>query len=555
MLKFRSSNKHKREDSFNALFGEFCDDDDNAACIKAMRYGSLGRIIAQSMKAGAVVDKAKNLAPIKIDENCDAERKQISTKFLRYMNVGDMNALAKLVNENCCETCLLVNSDLTQPVHGKSEVMVLFSLLFETYPDGVWKTTSITVNQNIVVYLYLFTGTSVFNTSLDISYNQVKNHIAVLNLSENSEEMIFGNKLVNSVAEYCNQPNSKTSSTASINHSINGDIISISNSPMITASTGSKSARNNLNITSISPSSASVPVETPFFSSTVAVPSYRKSLSVLSDDSIILSNHVRNININNNSIQNTVHNCLNNNLNNSTSIIDGTRNRAVTSSVTYTRSLSCNSASVSAASLFVSPTTSTDAAEEADIIKLSRHKEKDLRILDKRTDLHIVDNKHTLLRNTKSGSFTLAPNANIATIRKGSGTSCNSNSNGLTSSTSGNNLCGLNNNSSSSSSNSKHYSQEILLECNNNNYNSSRGSLGSNSSNGSCSMNNKSVFDTGGVDNDADVIRVTRKKDTIQEMGAIENKVLKRGPLTQRRKLEFVFDEFNFIVRIIMSSQ
>lgn len=156
------SHKHAREE---------CADDSLLHEIKAMRYDSLDRILAYTSKASAISDRSL----LKIDHtiNYDEERLAASKKIFRYMNVGDMNALSKLVSESFCDSISVRFCHLNVSVCGKAEAMVLFSLLYESYPDGMWKLGSVAVNNKVVTAIYTFTGTSVFDTPLSLSFQQV----------------------------------------------------------------------------------------------------------------------------------------------------------------------------------------------------------------------------------------------------------------------------------------------------------------------------------------------------------------------------------------------
>ena len=157
-----SSNKHSRDEST---------DNDYPQNIKAMRYDSLDRILAYTVQASAVSDK--NILKIDTSINYDEDRLTTSKKIFRYMNVGDMNALSKLVSESFCESMSVQFCQMSESVTGKAEAMMLFSLLYESYPDGMWKLISAEVNNKVVTVYYTFTGTSVFDTPLSLSFKQV----------------------------------------------------------------------------------------------------------------------------------------------------------------------------------------------------------------------------------------------------------------------------------------------------------------------------------------------------------------------------------------------
>ena len=136
-----------------------------------MRYDSLDRILAYTVQASAVSDK--NILKVDTSINYDEDRLATSKKIFRYMNVGDMNALSKLVSESFCESMSVQFCQMSESVTGKAEAMMLFSLLYESYPDGMWKLISAEVNNKVVTVYYTFTGTSVFDTPLSLSFKQV----------------------------------------------------------------------------------------------------------------------------------------------------------------------------------------------------------------------------------------------------------------------------------------------------------------------------------------------------------------------------------------------
>lgn len=209
-----STHKHARDE---AEQGDFQHE------IKAMRYDSLDRILGYTVQASAVSDK--NLIKTDANKNYDEERKTISGKIIRFMNVGDMNQLSKLVSDCVCDSVVMYYCQIADTIHGKAEAMMLFSLLYETYPDGVWKITSTEVSGKVVTYHYLFTGTSVFDTPLAVSYHQVKEHQRGAKLSENSEEMA-ARQIARNVAEYNPRSGDQAglvgSSTHSTIHNTNG---------------------------------------------------------------------------------------------------------------------------------------------------------------------------------------------------------------------------------------------------------------------------------------------------------------------------------------------
>lgn len=174
---YESSKKHSRETSN-------LDDEDNDN-IKFMRFGSLGRIIASSFAAstppvsfyaGALSQQVSLANDVQRSETI----KNITVKFINSFNFGDMGRLALLVREICEENCLLLTPDVDQRISivGRADVMMLFSLMFETFPDGVYRTLSTTVDGDRVTTLFSFTGTRVFDQSIDCLYKQCRRHAA-----------------------------------------------------------------------------------------------------------------------------------------------------------------------------------------------------------------------------------------------------------------------------------------------------------------------------------------------------------------------------------------
>lgn len=179
-----------------------------------MRYGSLGRIIANSVTASSVLDGKRT--SFHQYENDLEFRKSIVGKFMKFLNFGDMNGLANLIREFCSEACFLITPDLKEPIVGKGEVMMLFSLLFEAYPDGVWTVVSITPLDFTIIATYRFTGTKVFNFPIDLLFKQIREHSKQeASLIEHSED------LVNNVAEHCPPPSQNSLASPVLSNSRN----------------------------------------------------------------------------------------------------------------------------------------------------------------------------------------------------------------------------------------------------------------------------------------------------------------------------------------------
>lgn len=165
-----------------------------------MRHDSLDRILNYTVQASSVSDK--NLIQIDINTNYDEERKSISDKIFQYMNNGDMNRLAKFVSDYVCDSLTMHYCQIAETIYGKAELMMLFSLLYETYPDGIRRVVNTSVHNKLIIYDFIFTGTSVFDTPLAVSFHQVKEHEHQLKYSENSEEYITHQNILRNVAEY-----------------------------------------------------------------------------------------------------------------------------------------------------------------------------------------------------------------------------------------------------------------------------------------------------------------------------------------------------------------
>ena len=162
------------------------EDDDEGENIKFMRFGSLGRIIASSVVAStpsavSFAEQSSVVAEPRDDAQRSEKIKCTSARFIAAFNLGDMDRLALLVRELCDEVCLLVTPDVDSRdcIVGRADVMMLFSLILETFPDGVYRTLSTTVVHDRVSIIYSFTGTRVFEQSIDSLYKQCRMHAAV----------------------------------------------------------------------------------------------------------------------------------------------------------------------------------------------------------------------------------------------------------------------------------------------------------------------------------------------------------------------------------------
>jgi hypothetical protein len=169
---------------------EDCEEDDR---IKFMRFGSLGRIIASSVVASTPPVSSQGRLPYPLI-SCPANTEKgeamkfTAVKFINAFNLGDLGRLALLVRELCDESCTMITPDVYYEdcIVGRADVMMLFSLILETYPDGVYRLLSSTTNSNSVTVTYSFTGTRVFEQSMDSLYKQCKLHAAGVAIDETS---------------------------------------------------------------------------------------------------------------------------------------------------------------------------------------------------------------------------------------------------------------------------------------------------------------------------------------------------------------------------------
>jgi hypothetical protein len=182
--------KHRRGDSPTAGAMEVPQDggDGDDEQIKSRRLGSLGRIIANTALVVERTESGSRLPP-KIDlEALTKIRQGILANFFQAFNLGDMTGLAKLVQEQCSETCELWTPDLPDHIMGRASIMMLFSLCFENFPDGIYRELPMPPtnqqhhpdpfadNIHVVSTRYAFSGTRVFDPPIAELYAQVVEH-------------------------------------------------------------------------------------------------------------------------------------------------------------------------------------------------------------------------------------------------------------------------------------------------------------------------------------------------------------------------------------------
>lgn len=180
-----------------------------------MRFGSLGRIIASTVAASSLSDRKTSISE-RTPEQQEEYRKDLVIRIMKMLNQSNMNGLAKIIREKFHETCLLITPEVFDPISGKADIMILFSLLLESYPDSTWTTLNISMTQlDTISCFYLFKGTKLFSYPLNSLFRQIKSHIAKLPQNQVNDELSSA-KLMNEVAEYCHvapQPSLPSSSS------------------------------------------------------------------------------------------------------------------------------------------------------------------------------------------------------------------------------------------------------------------------------------------------------------------------------------------------------
>lgn len=180
--------------------------------IKVMRFGSLGRIIASTVAASSVNDRKASISE-RTPEQQEEYRKELVMKIMKMLNQSNMNGLAKIIREKFHEACFLITPEVFEPISGRGDIMILFSLLLETYPDASWTTQSlVSSNLDTLTCTYHFRGTKLFSYPLNSLFKQIKGHISRLPQGQASDD----EQIVNEVAEYCHvNPSTPSTPTAS----------------------------------------------------------------------------------------------------------------------------------------------------------------------------------------------------------------------------------------------------------------------------------------------------------------------------------------------------
>lgn len=125
-----------------------------------------------------------------------------------------MMGLAKFVSDNCCEACTLISPDLLAEITGRLEVMMLFSLLYEAYPDGIWTVTNTSCAGQSVIHHYRFMGTGVVDFPLNTLFLLIQQHsqkyMNAVNAEDASAILAQHQEIADAVADFCHPPSSSS---------------------------------------------------------------------------------------------------------------------------------------------------------------------------------------------------------------------------------------------------------------------------------------------------------------------------------------------------------
>lgn len=149
--------------------------------------GSYGRVIINTCTAlPSVIDEAFEIGQRvfyqsrkSLQEANDTTRKDVLERVFESYNLGDMGGLAGIIQENFSDDCRLSSPDLTDEICGKADLMSFFSLMFENYPDGIYRPLpgkASIISGNIASTTYNFIGTRVFDQPFNALFLKVKGH-------------------------------------------------------------------------------------------------------------------------------------------------------------------------------------------------------------------------------------------------------------------------------------------------------------------------------------------------------------------------------------------
>lgn len=203
-----ANRKHQRDEDDRGKGNE----EESEEGIKAMRYGSLGRIIANSVVATSVTETSQKL-PERTPAQREEFRKDLIVKFFKSLNFSNMKELARLIREQFHEACLTISPDISEPICGRKDITILFSMMLERYPDSVWSAHNIATTQlDTMTCTYGFQGTSVFIYPMDNLFRQIRSHISKLSTSSTNIEQFGGYSSSRSTSRNNTAPNSRNNS-------------------------------------------------------------------------------------------------------------------------------------------------------------------------------------------------------------------------------------------------------------------------------------------------------------------------------------------------------
>jgi hypothetical protein len=183
-------------------------------------------------------------------------KKQIVNGFFEAMDLGDMLRLAKIVQDCCHDSCLLVTADLPEPANGKAEIMMFFSLYSESYPDGIYRMipppSALSPQSHLpdsVSVFYSFTGTKVFEHSFQFLFSEVKEHWKTVQQSADIAAEGLIEKMI-----YCWIPEKSSNETVVIDsnnrsHSTNSSLLQFKLNQIQQQSSSSKLGGNSSTLT------------------------------------------------------------------------------------------------------------------------------------------------------------------------------------------------------------------------------------------------------------------------------------------------------------------
>ena len=203
------------------------DDENESEVLKAMRYGSLGRIIcsvdtvsgqaepvdttvrwitkvesrqpttavkhytlkAPPAAAASSSSSSSSSTTVNLKEPSASTQttatttsltsgfgfKEFVTFFFKNLNFGTLEKISLAIRDHFSEDCVLLTPDTEEAIVGKRGIMTLFSILVEIYPDAVYRVVG-ELNcekPDSIAATYAFSGTSLYQHSINSIFNEV----------------------------------------------------------------------------------------------------------------------------------------------------------------------------------------------------------------------------------------------------------------------------------------------------------------------------------------------------------------------------------------------